>query len=87
MQLVIFPQALRVIIPPLTSEFLNLAKNSSLAIAIGYNDVYAISSTIANKTGKAIEMLIVVMVTYLIFNLVISTSMNWFNARVQIKEK
>lgn len=87
MRLVIFPQALRVIIPPLTNECLNLVKNSSLAIAIGYNDIYAISSTIANQTGKAIEMLIVVMATYLFFNLIISLVMNQLNQRVQIKER
>jgi general L-amino acid transport system permease protein len=87
MRLVIFPQALRVIIPPLTNECLNLIKNSSLAIAIGYNDIYAISSTIANQTGKAIEMLIVVMATYLFFNLVISLVMNQLNQRVQIQER
>jgi general L-amino acid transport system permease protein len=87
MQLVIFPQALRVIIPPLTSEFLNLAKNSSLAIAIGYTDIYAVATTISNQTGKAIEMLLIVMLTYLIINLIISTFMNIFNRFVQIKER
>ena len=70
MRLVIFPQALRVMIPPLTSEFLNLAKNSSLAVAIGYNDMYAVSNTISNQTGKSIEMLLIVMATYLIDELV-----------------
>ena len=87
MQLVIFPQALRVMIPPLTSEFLNLAKNSSLAVAVGYNDIYSISSTISNQTGKAIEILLVVMVTYLIINLIISLMMNWLNFSVQIPER
>ena len=87
MQLVIFPQALRVMIPPLTSEFLNLAKNSSLAIAVGYNDIYSISSTISNQTGKAVEMLIVVMFTYLIINLIISLMMNWLNLSAQIQER
>jgi len=87
MRLVIFPQALRVMIPPLTSEFLNLAKNSSLAIAIGYNDIYAISSTISNQTGNAVEMLVVLMSTYLIINLIIASGMNWFNRSVQLKER
>jgi general L-amino acid transport system permease protein len=87
MRLVIFPQALRVMIPPLTSEFLNLAKNSSLAIAIGYSDVYAVSSTISSQTGKGIEMLAVVMATYLLFNLIIASGMNWFNRSVQLKER
>ncbi|GAB4240272.1 MAG: ABC transporter permease subunit [Stanieria sp.] len=87
MQLVIFPQALRVMIPPLTSEFLNLAKNSSLAIAIGYNDLYAISSTISNQTGRSIEMLLVVMITYLTINLIIASIMNRFNRSVQLQER
>ncbi len=79
MQLVIFPQALPVMIPPLTSEFLNLAKNSSLAIAIGYKDIYAVSSTISEQASKPVEMLVIVMLTYLIINLIISFIMNWFN--------
>jgi general L-amino acid transport system permease protein len=87
MRLVIFPQALRVMIPPLTSEFLNLAKNSSLAVAIGYSDVYAVSNTISNQTGKAVEMLLVVMITYLSFNLIIASLMNWFNRSVQLPER
>ena len=87
MQLVIFPQALRVMIPPLTSEYLNLAKNSSLAIAIGYSDIYSISNTIFNNTGRSVEMLLIVMVTYLMINLIISLAMNWLNSRVQLKER
>ena len=87
MQLIIFPQALRVMIPPLTSEFLNLAKNSSLAIAIGYNDIYAISNTISNQTGKSVEMLLIVMLSYLTINLIISAIMNRFNRAVAIKER
>ncbi|MDJ0635477.1 MAG: ABC transporter permease subunit [Xenococcaceae cyanobacterium MO_188.B29] len=87
MQLIIFPQALRVMIPPLTSEFLNLAKNSSLAIAIGYNDIYSISNTVANQTGRSLEMLLIVITTYLTINLIISLGMNWFNRAVQIKER
>ncbi|MBE9043004.1 ABC transporter permease subunit [Pleurocapsales cyanobacterium LEGE 10410] len=87
MQLVIFPQALRVMIPPLTSEFLNLAKNSSLAIAIGYSDIYAIGNTISNQTGKAVEVLLIIMLTYLTINLIISLVMNRFNSLVQLKER
>ncbi len=87
MQLVIFPQALRVMIPPLTSEFLNLAKNSSLAVAIGYKDIYAVSSTISEQTSKPVEMLIIVMLTYLTINLIISLMMNWLNFSVQIPER
>jgi general L-amino acid transport system permease protein len=84
MRLVIFPQALRVMIPPLTSEFLNLAKNSSLAIAIGYFDIYLISNTIANQTGRSLEMLLIVMGTYLTINLIVSGLMNWLNRLGQI---
>jgi general L-amino acid transport system permease protein len=84
---IVFPQALRVMIPPLTNDCLNLAKNSSLAIAIGYNDIYAISNTIANQTGKSVEMLIVVMASYLSFNLVVSWIMDRVNRRVQIPER
>lgn len=86
-RLIVFPQALRVMIPPLTNECLNLAKNSSLAIAIGYTDIYAVSSTIANQTGKSVEMLLVVMATYLSFNLIVSLIMNRVNQQVRIKER
>jgi general L-amino acid transport system permease protein len=87
MRLVVFPQALRVMIPSLTSEYLNLAKNSSLAIAIGYSDIYAIANTIFNNTGRALETLLIVMVTYLIINLIIAAAMNWLNTRVQLPER
>ncbi|MEO0925314.1 MAG: ABC transporter permease subunit [Cyanobacteria bacterium J06643_13] len=87
MQLVIFPQALRVMIPPLTSEFLNLIKNSSLAIAIGYSDIYAIGNTIFNQTGKPIEIILMLMLVYLTINLIVSLIMNRFNAAVQLKER
>lgn len=87
MQLVIFPQALRVMIPPLTSEFLNLAKNSSLAIAVGYSDIYAIGSTISNQTGKSVEVLLIIMAVYLTINLIISFMMNRLNSSVQLKER
>ena len=87
MYLVIFPQALRVMIPPLTSEYLNLAKNSSLATAIGYFDIYAVSNTIANQSGRSIEMLLIVMGSYLTLNLIISLAMNLLNFAVKIKER
>lgn len=87
MQLVIFPQALRVMIPPLTSEYLNLAKNSSLAIAVGYADIYAVSNTTSNQTGRSVEMLLIVMSSYLIINLIIALAMNGFNRSVQMKER
>ncbi len=87
MRLVIFPQALRVIIPPLTSQYLNLTKNSSLAIAIGYPDIYFVASTTFNQTGKAVEVMLLIMITYLTLSLIISFTMNLFNRSVQIKER
>lgn len=87
MRLIIFPQSLRVIIPPLTSEFINLAKNSSLASATLYKDLYAVSYTVAEKTGRAVEIILVVMSIYLIINLIISSGMNTFNRLVQLKER
>ncbi|MBK1987499.1 ABC transporter permease subunit [Sphaerospermopsis aphanizomenoides BCCUSP55] len=87
MRLVIFPQALRVIIPPLTSQYLNLTKNSSLAIAIGYPDIYFVASTTFNQTGKAVEVMLLIMLTYLTFSLIISLMMNLLNRTVQIKER
>ncbi|MGQ4646028.1 ABC transporter permease subunit [Lyngbya aestuarii] len=87
MRLVILPQALRVIIPPLTSQYLNLAKNSSLAIAIGFPDIYFVASTTFNQTGRAVEVMLLIMVTYLTISLTISVLMNLFNQQVQIKER
>ncbi|XWK87542.1 MAG: ABC transporter permease subunit [Phormidium sp.] len=87
MRLVIFPQALRVIIPPLTSQYLNLAKNSSLAIAIGFPDIYAIASTTNNITGRAVEVILIIMITYLTISLSISLLLNFYNRRIQIKER
>ncbi|MBD2677876.1 MULTISPECIES: amino acid ABC transporter permease [Nostoc] len=87
MRLIIFPQALRVIIPPLTSQYLNLTKNSSLAIAIGYPDIYFVASTTFNQTGRAVEVILLIMLTYLILSLSISLVMNLFNRTVQIKER
>ncbi|MEW6491830.1 MAG: ABC transporter permease subunit [Cyanobacteriota bacterium] len=87
MQLVILPQALRVIIPPLTSQYLNLAKNSSLAIAIGFPDVYQVASTTFNQTGRAVEVMLLIAVTYLTISLLISLVMNFINSKVQLKER
>lgn len=87
MRLVIFPQALRVIFPPLTSQYLNLTKNSSLAIAIGYPDIYFVASTTFNQTGKAVEVMLLIMITYLTLSLIISFTMNLFNRSVQIQER
>jgi general L-amino acid transport system permease protein len=87
MRLVIFPQALRLIIPPLTSQYLNIAKNSSLAIAVGYPDVYFVASTTFNQTGRAVEIMLLIMVTYLTISLIISLTMNTLNRTVQLKER
>jgi general L-amino acid transport system permease protein len=80
---VVFPQALRVIVPPLTSQYLNLVKNSSLAVAIGYPDFVAIVNTTINQTGQAIEGILLIMAVYLTISLAISALMNWYNARIR----
>ena len=88
LQLVVIPQALRVIIPPLASQYLNLTKNSSLAIAIGYMDVVATIGGISlMQTGKEMETMIIVLLTYLFFSLIISAFMNWFNRRMALVER
>ncbi len=87
LQLVILPQALRVIIPPMTSQFLNLTKNSSLAVAIGYPDLVSIANTTLNQTGQAIEGISIIMAAYLTVSLSISVFMNWYNKRIAFKER
>jgi general L-amino acid transport system permease protein len=87
MRLVVLPQALRVIIPPMTNQFLNLTKNSSLAVAVGYPDVVSIANTSLNQTGRAVECISIIMLIYLTTSLVTSGFMNWFNARAAIKER
>ncbi len=87
LRLVVFPQAMRVIVPPLTSQYLNLTKNSSLAIAIGYPDMFYISGTIINQSGRAVEMISLVMLTYLTFSLVTSAFMNWYNSKIKLVER
>ena len=87
MRLVVLPQALRVIIPPMTNQFLNLTKNSSLAVAIGYPDVVSISNTAINQTGRAIECISIIMLVYLCTSLGTSALMNWYNRRAAIKER
>ncbi|ALG74049.1 amino acid ABC transporter permease [Azospirillum thiophilum] len=84
LRLVILPQALRVIVPPLTSQYLNLTKNSSLAVAIGYPDLVSVSNTSANQTGQVVEAVAMMMVVYLIISLSISGFMNWYNRRVAL---
>ena len=87
MRLVILPQALRVIIPPMTSQYLNLTKNSSLAVAIGYPDVVSIANTSLNQTGRAVECIAIIMLVYLTTSLSTSAFMNWYNRRAAIKER
>jgi general L-amino acid transport system permease protein len=87
MRLVMLPQALRVIIPPMTNQFLNLTKNSSLAVAIGYPDVVSIANTALNQTGRAVECIAIVMLVYLTTSLSTSMLMNWYNGRSAIKER
>jgi general L-amino acid transport system permease protein len=87
MRLVILPQALRVIIPPITNQYLNLTKNSSLAVAIGYPDVVSISNTAINQTGRAVECIALIMAVYLFTSLSTSGFMNWYNNRSAIKER
>ena len=84
---IVLPQALRVIIPPMTSQYLNLTKNSSLAIAIGYQDIVSISNTTLNQTGQAIEGIAVIMAVYLTISLSISLFMNWYNAHIALVER
>lgn len=87
LRLVVIPQAMRIIIPPLTSQYLNLTKNSSLAVAIGYPDLYAVGGTILNQTGQAIEVVVIFMVVYLGISIVTSLFMNWFNTKMALKER
>jgi general L-amino acid transport system permease protein len=87
LRLITLPQALRVIIPPMTSQYLNLTKNSSLAVAIGYPDLVAIANTTMNQTGQAIEAIAMLMAVYLSISIAISVFMNWYNARVRLVER
>ena len=87
LNLVILPQALRVIIPPLTSQMLNLTKNSTLAVAIGYPDFVSVANTTINQTGQAIEGVALIMVLYLIFSLLTSAIMNWYNKKAALVER
>ena len=84
---VILPQALRVIIPPLTSEYLNLTKNSSLAVAVGFQDIVSLANTTLNQTGQAIEGITIIMAVYLTISLSISLFMNWYNAHLALVER
>jgi general L-amino acid transport system permease protein len=87
MRRVVLPQALRVIVPPLTSQFLNLTKNSSLAVAIGYPDLVSIANTSLNQTGRAVECIVLIMVIYLALSLATAAAMALYNRHVAIPER
>lgn len=87
MKLVVLPQAMRVIIPPLTNQYLNLTKNSSLAVVVGYPDVVSIANTTINQSGRAVECIAIIMLVYLSTSLTTSLAMNWYNRRMAIKER
>ncbi len=87
LRLVVFPQALRVIVPPMTSQYLNLTKNSSLAVFIGFPDLYSVAGTIHNQTGRAVEVTILMMAVYLSFSLMTSVFMNWYNKKIRLVER
>ena len=88
LRLVVIPQAMRIIIPPLTSQYLNLTKNSSLAVAIGYPDLVSVwSGTVLNQTGQAVEVILVTMAVFLTISLIVSAFMNWFNKRMALVER
>lgn len=87
LRLVVIPQAMRVIIPPLSSTYLSLTKNSSLAVAVGYPDLVATGGTVLNQTGQAIEIVGIFMIVYLTLSLVTSGLMNWFNSKMKLVER
>jgi general L-amino acid transport system permease protein len=87
LRLVIIPQATRIVIPPLTNQYLNLTKNSSLAVAIGYPDFVSVTGTILNQTGQAVEVILMTMGVYLVISLLTSLFMNWFNRRMALVER
>ena len=87
LRLVVIPQAMRVIIPPLASQYLNLTKNSSLAVAIGYPDLVAAGGTVLNQTGQAVEIIAIWMAVYLTFSLLTSAFMNWYNSKMKLVER
>jgi general L-amino acid transport system permease protein len=88
LRLIVIPQALRLIVPPLTSQYLNLTKNSSLAVAVGYPDLFAVfAGTTLNQTGQAIEILAITMAVYLLLSLITSALMNWYNYSIRLTER
>jgi general L-amino acid transport system permease protein len=87
LRLVVIPQALRVIVPPLTSQYLNIVKNSTLAGMVGFPDLYSVIGTSQNQTGRSVECIGILMVFYLVISLLISTFMNWYNRRIALVER
>jgi general L-amino acid transport system permease protein len=88
LRLIVVPQAMRVIIPPLTNQYLNLTKNSSLAVFVGYPDLVQIfTGTVLNQTGQAVEVVMITMAVYLSISLVTSMVMNWYNSRIALVER
>jgi general L-amino acid transport system permease protein len=87
MRFIVFPQAMRVIVPPMTSNYLSITKNSSLASAIAYPELIHVSSTITSQTGRAVEMMSIIMAIYLTLSLITSLFMNWYNNKVKIVER
>jgi general L-amino acid transport system permease protein len=88
LRLIVVPQAMRVIVPPLTNQYLNLTKNSSLAVAIGYPDLFALfAGTTLNQTHQAIEIIAITMAVYLVISLITSLLMNWYNSRLRLRER
>ena len=88
LRLIVIPQAMRVILPPLTNQYLNLTKNSSLAVAVGYPDLFAVfAGTTLHQTGQAIEIIAITMAVYLAISLITSALMNWYNAHIRIAER
>jgi general L-amino acid transport system permease protein len=84
---IVMPQALRVIVPGLNSQYISLAKNSSLAVACGYTDLYSVAETTLNQTGRAVEVVLLLLGSYLVIDLLISALMNGVNAAVQLRER
>ncbi len=88
LRFILLPQALRIIVPPLTNQYLNLTKNSSLAVGIGYPDLFAVfAGTTLNQTGQAIEIIGITMAVYLAISLATSALMNWYNSHVRLVER
>jgi len=88
LRLVVMPQALRIIVPPLTNQYLNLTKNTTLGVGIGYPDLFAVfAGTTLNQTGQAIEIIAITMAVYLVLSLATSLLMNWYNSRVRLVER